>query len=251
MQKQISIVVAASGEIRDVALSPGATVSDVLAEADLQGYQLTRKDGELLTPDTDLYEVVADSEKLYATPEDISVGVGGSASLTKVWSILRSIGNFIREIISDNHDYYPPPRRPLNSKKAWVIRIRYITHKVIYAGTRKMPGLTGSNTENPYWIEAGWRKYNGAYEGYYFTRHGRWRGLVQESYSDMYIFYIFDPPKALKESSHWPCFILKGPGKYSIHFSKRPEDLSSGIISIEQLISESFKEKRKGQDYEE
>ncbi len=79
MEKQISIVVAASGDIKDIALSPGASVSEVLAEADLQGYQLSRKGGELLAPDADLYAVAMDSEKLYATPEDVSVGVVGSA----------------------------------------------------------------------------------------------------------------------------------------------------------------------------
>lgn len=79
MEKRVSIVVAASGEIKDIAISEGASVSEVLNEAGLQGYQLSRKGGELLTPDTDLYSVAVDSEKLYATPEDVSVGVVGSA----------------------------------------------------------------------------------------------------------------------------------------------------------------------------
>ena len=78
MEKQVSIVVAASGEIKDIALSPGATVMEVLNEAGLQGYKLSRKGGELLAPDTDLYSEAMDSEKLYATPEDVSVGVVGT-----------------------------------------------------------------------------------------------------------------------------------------------------------------------------
>ena len=78
MEKQISIVVAASGEIRDIALSEGATVREVLKEIDLQGYQLSRKGGEVLNPNTNLYSEAMDGEKLYATPEDVSVGLGGS-----------------------------------------------------------------------------------------------------------------------------------------------------------------------------
>ena len=79
MEKQVSIVVAASGEIKDIALSPGATVMEVLNEAGLQGYKLSRKGGELLAPDTDLYSEAMDTEKMYATPEDVSVGISGIA----------------------------------------------------------------------------------------------------------------------------------------------------------------------------
>ncbi len=89
MEKQVSIVVAASGEIKDIALSPGATVREVLNEAGLHGYQLSRKGGELLEPDTDLFEEATDSEKLYATPQDVSVGEGGSASPLKLPGFVR------------------------------------------------------------------------------------------------------------------------------------------------------------------
>lgn len=79
MEKQISIVVAASGEIKDIALTEGATIRDVLNEVQLQGYQLSKKGGEVLDPNADLYAEAADREKLYATPEDVSVGVGVGA----------------------------------------------------------------------------------------------------------------------------------------------------------------------------
>jgi hypothetical protein len=80
MEKKISIVVAASGEVKDVAISPGATVREVMQEADLQGYQLSRKGGVALEPDTDLFESANSTEKFYATPLDVSVGDGGLAS---------------------------------------------------------------------------------------------------------------------------------------------------------------------------
>ena len=45
-------------------------------------------------------------------------------------------------------------------------------------------------------------------------------------------------------SDHWACFRHKGMGKYIIHFSKKPKDISSGIITVEQLLSECFREQR-------
>jgi len=64
MEKQISVVIAASGEIKDITLAEGATVRDVLSEIQLQGYQLSKKGGEVLDPNTDLYAEAKDSEKL-------------------------------------------------------------------------------------------------------------------------------------------------------------------------------------------
>ena len=95
MEKQISIVVAASGEIKDIAISTGATVREVLNEAGLQGYQLSRKGGEPLDPDTDLFAETSDSEKLYATPEDVSVGYGGSAS-AQISFLKKGITSFLK-----------------------------------------------------------------------------------------------------------------------------------------------------------
>ena len=78
MEKQISVVVAGSDEIRDIGIPPGITVREVLDDLSLKDYKLSRKGGELLTLETDLYETANDSEKLFATPP-VSVGVGGSA----------------------------------------------------------------------------------------------------------------------------------------------------------------------------
>lgn len=104
-EKQISIVVAASGEIKDIAITEGVTVGEVMRKADLGGYQLTRKGGELLTPETDIYSTAMDSEKFYATPEDVSVGVGGSAPRAVLTSIGRRIGAYLRrkQAEADSH----------------------------------------------------------------------------------------------------------------------------------------------------
>jgi len=74
-KKNISIVVAGSGEIRDLEIAPGVTVGEVLNTAGLQGYQVSRRGNvQPLEPGANLYELVENNEKLYATPEDVSVG---------------------------------------------------------------------------------------------------------------------------------------------------------------------------------
>ncbi len=95
MEKQISIVVAASGEIKDIGISEGATVGEVMKEANLVGYQLTRKGGELLTPETNIFSMAMDSEKFYATPEDVSVGGGDSVPRTTLGMLNSRISDFL------------------------------------------------------------------------------------------------------------------------------------------------------------
>ncbi len=110
--------------------------------------------------------------------------------------------------------------------------------------------VIGQDRERPYWQEKGWKKFNDindTYEGCFVTTDGRWKGTIEKGYLNRYAFYIFDPPKALRESNHWACFRNKGMGKYFIHFSRKPKDVSSGIITVEQLLSESFREQRKKQ----
>ncbi|MEE9615047.1 MAG: hypothetical protein V3W31_08915 [Thermodesulfobacteriota bacterium] len=124
MEKQISIVVAASGEIKDIALTEGATVRDVLNEANLQGYQLSRKGGEVLDPNTDIYSEAMDSEKLYATPEDVSVGEEAGASPPALSTDLETIKRKVRGFLSRWWDSKYPrshtqgvPFRPRRLKK--------------------------------------------------------------------------------------------------------------------------------------
>ena len=104
--------------------------------------------------------------------------------------------------------------------------------------------VIGAGKENPYWKEKYWKKVGSAYRGFYKPDEGAWRGNIEENFPGNYSFYIFQPPDALKKGDHWACFTNKGMGKYSIHFSKNPKDISSGIMTVERLISESFKKER-------
>jgi hypothetical protein len=44
----------------------------------------------------------------------------------------------------------------------------------------------------------------------------------------------------LQRSSHWSCFTPRGRNAYQVHMSTRPKDVSSGILTIERLITEAF-----------
>ena len=57
-EKQVTITVSASGQVKELALSPGATVQEVLDEAGLQDYQLSIEGGEPFPLDADLYSLV-------------------------------------------------------------------------------------------------------------------------------------------------------------------------------------------------
>ena len=125
MEKQISIVIAASGEIKDIALTEGATIRDVLNEVQLQGYQLSKKGGEVLDPNADLFTMATDREKLYATPEDVSVGVGVGAlpppppatKLEIIKSTARALLGRWRDGVSNRPHTPSAPSRPWRLKK--------------------------------------------------------------------------------------------------------------------------------------
>jgi hypothetical protein len=250
-EKQISIVIAASGEVKDVAVSPGATVEDIKSETGLKGYQISRKGGEPLSSNADIFVEVADGEKLYATPEDVSVGSGGSAP---IFRFITALKEFWESLIAKVKTYLEQfkKRHLLFVKRVRLIRTRYIAksldHKRIslkrkykYHAAR----VVGKDKEYAYWQENGWRKTGNKYRGFFRTKYGAWNGVIIENYHNDHSFYIFTPPDILKKSDHWECFTHKGNGLYSIHFSRKPKDISSGILTVEQLITESFEGGRK------
>lgn len=223
MEKQVSIVVAGSDVIKDMIISPGSTVQQVLDNAGLQGYKLSRKGGEPLAPDSDLFQESTNFEKVYASPEDVSVGGGGFAPSL----IHDSATNNIR-VVGVRH---------LNGTQPNTIkdeRSRPYQHK-------KETKLLKTGRACPYWQENGWRKNDRLYSGYYKTIHGKWEGSVKKNFFNNYSFFIFYPPEKIKSGSHSACFSYKGDGVYSIHFSEKPRNVSEGIIAVEMLVAEAIK----------
>ncbi len=76
--KRITIAVAGTDgkrEYQDVAILPGTQPRDVLARLGLQGFQLSRPDGGAFDFTEDLYQAVADGQKVYATKADVEAGL--------------------------------------------------------------------------------------------------------------------------------------------------------------------------------
>lgn len=223
MQKVISVRVAGSDQIKDIAITPGVTPKRVLEEAGLgESYVLSRKGGDALVTDADIYNLVSDKEKLYATPEDVSVGASTAS-----------------------------PSGGLANSQAKVIRIRRLYPEgmqkpVILTKTREFKAikLIKTGKDIPYWQESNWIKTGNTFRGTFKTDYGSWRGLIERNYEDDYSFYIFDLPQVLKDSDHGQCFLYKGNGKFLIHFSEKPENADSGILSIESVIAEAFRNQK-------
>jgi hypothetical protein len=217
------VVVAGSGQIKDIAITPGVTVKRVLEEAGLQdNYILSRKGSDAMANDADIYNLVSDKEKLYATPEDVSVG-----------------------------DSTASPSGDQNYSQAKLIRTRKLYPEAIAQPVRltairqfKSIKLIKTGKDIPYWQESSWIKTGGTFRGFYKTDYGSWRGLIERNYKGDYSFYIFEPPQVLKNSDHGQCFTYKGNSKYEIHFSEKPKDVDSGIITIESVIAETFRNQK-------
>jgi hypothetical protein len=66
--KRLSVVIAGSGETKDVAIRPGTTVGDLLADLSLTDYMLSHGPGEPFFAQADsLFEQVKDGQKLFAS----------------------------------------------------------------------------------------------------------------------------------------------------------------------------------------
>lgn len=75
--KQIIVALAGSEgkrEYQDVQILPGTKSRDVLAKLGLNGCQLSRPDGGVFDFNEDLYQAVADGQKVFATKADVEAG---------------------------------------------------------------------------------------------------------------------------------------------------------------------------------
>ena len=71
MAKDLSIVVAGTGEPNDITIEPGTTARDVLRALGFKGYVLS-KDGSSITffrPKENIYPLVEDGDKLWASTD--------------------------------------------------------------------------------------------------------------------------------------------------------------------------------------
>lgn len=73
--KRVSVVVAGTGQIRDIQIEPGTTVGDVLQQLALPEYLLSKGPNEPFLANADsLYDKINDGEKIFASTK-AEVGV--------------------------------------------------------------------------------------------------------------------------------------------------------------------------------
>lgn len=75
--KQITISIAGTDgkrEFKDVQILPGTKPRDVLAQLNLQGFQLSKPEGGAFGFNDDLYQAVSDGQKVFAVKSDIEAG---------------------------------------------------------------------------------------------------------------------------------------------------------------------------------
>lgn len=70
--KNLSVVVAGTGQIKDISIKPGTKCSDIIRDLGLTGYVLSKGTGDRpFNPNDDIYPLVQEGQKLYAvTPAD-------------------------------------------------------------------------------------------------------------------------------------------------------------------------------------
>lgn len=76
MQKRLIIGVAGSDgkEFKDVAILPNTRSIDVLNQLSLTGFQLAKPEGGMFAHTDNIYDAVADSQKLFAVKSDVEAG---------------------------------------------------------------------------------------------------------------------------------------------------------------------------------
>jgi hypothetical protein len=93
----------------------------------------------------------------------------------------------------------------------------------------------------PYWQERGWSHNGNTYMGRYQTQHGAFLGEIVQHSGNRIEFFLHEPSEQIQRHSHWACFQHRGNRWYLVHMGRRPADVSSGIITIERLITEAYK----------
>jgi len=102
------------------------------------------------------------------------------------------------------------------------------------------PSVTVQRQELPYWQERGWTRNANAYTGRYQTQYASFLGEVVQHGGNHIEFFLYRPSEQIQNHSHWACFQHQRDGWYRVHMGRRPADVSSGILTIERLITEAY-----------
>ena len=102
------------------------------------------------------------------------------------------------------------------------------------------PAIPVERRQIPYWRERGWTFNGNEYTGSYQTLYAAFQGWIEQERSGHINFYLHRPSAEIQNHGHWTCFQNRGSDWYLIHMGRQPADISSGIITIERLITEAY-----------
>ena len=102
------------------------------------------------------------------------------------------------------------------------------------------PSIPVERRQIPYWREHGWTRQRDSYSGSYQTPYSAFWGQIIEHRGGYIDFLLYNPSQEIREHSHWTCFQHRGNDWYLVHMAKQPRDVSSGIITIERLLTEAY-----------
>lgn len=113
----------------------------------------------------------------------------------------------------------------------------------LFGGARgHAPSVRVQRQPLSYSQQQGWTKNGNRYEGSYQTPYGAFYGAIDEERSGRIQFFLYNPSPQIQKHSHWACFQNRGDGWYLIHMAREPKDVGSGIMTIERLIMEAYRQ---------
>jgi len=212
--KKICVSVVGSGQLHEINIEPGTTAGDILRGLNIADYLLSRNpSADFFAHAESVYDKVSEGQKLFASTK---ATVGG-----ELFEFL--VDSFVQ------HFTAKPASQPAT----------------VFAGSSRIAHTNPIRRHPlPYWQEAGWSRKGTVYQGNYQTRYGAYQGWIEERSPYQRSFYIFDPPQTVLSSSHGVCFQARDNRWFNIHMSRVPKDVSSGIVAIERLIVECFRNAR-------
>jgi hypothetical protein len=92
----------------------------------------------------------------------------------------------------------------------------------------------------PYWQERGWVRQGDTYNGSYQTPYAAFWGQIEQRRGGHIDFLLYQPSGEIRRHSHWVCFQHRGNDWYLVHMAKEPQDVGSGLLTIERLITEAY-----------
>ena len=212
--KKICVSVVGSGQLHEVNIEPGTTAGDILRGLNLSDYLLSRSpSADFFANAESVYDKIPEGQKLFASTK---ATVGGEIFDVLVNSFAQHFGG-----------------RPAARAVTISSGSARITHST---PIRRLP--------LPYWQEAGWSKNGNIYQGNYQTRYGAYQGWIEERSPRQISFFILEPPQEVLRSSHGACFQPRNDRWFNVHMSTPPKDVSSGIVAVERLVSDCFRNAR-------